>query len=448
MRHLRTFALGTAVVLGATAPLFADAVGPDTDPVDITAGKLAGYYKGTLTVGSQAAKEVKGKLTSSAPNSAVLTLGWNELTLTRKIANGENHLVGNKGFLGSLGQTKSKIDLKVVDWLTLEGTIVDQGTSSSKTTKVRLVRTPNPPRTAAELEEFDAGPPAEVQALFDQIPKAYEKYFPYMWWRFGPVFYRGRLDKSARLMIIGSDPGPTECLPYVRRGFIGDSGQRVQGLLTKIGLTKSYVTMNSFAYALFPSASNEGKGEEVNNDPEIVAWRNKVYSAAVGPNLQAIVIFGFQGKRAYDLWTNKPNVPMLYLPHPSRFDGEPDSNLIPRWRDAVTRLRKIVTPDDANLAKAPNYGEEFTELDFSPIPRRDLPKGATINGEFVKTPDHVGDDSWTRIVPIHNIASRPKPDNGKDLIVTAPDGTKTRVRATPNTSGKQSDPPTWTSTPF
>ncbi|MEZ0230170.1 MAG: uracil-DNA glycosylase family protein [Planctomycetota bacterium] len=269
-----------------------------------------------------------------------------------------------------------------------------------------------------------------------------------MRWKFGPVFYRGRLDKSARLMIIGSDPGPTECLPYVRRGFIGDSGQRVQGLLTKIGLTKSYLSMNSFAYALFPSASNAGKGDEVNSDTEIVAWRNKVYSAAVGPNLQAIVIFGFQGKKAYELWTGKPKVPMFYLPHPSRFDGEPDSNLLPAWKNAVTKLRTIVTPDDAALAAKPNYGEEFTELDFSPIPRRDLPKGATINGVFVPTPDYIGDDSWTRIVPIHNIASRPKPDNGKDLIVTSPDMTKTRIRATPNPSGKQSDPPTFTSTPF
>ena len=160
------------------------------------------------------------------------------------------------------------------------------------------------------------------------------------------------------------------------------------------------------------------------------------------------MIFGFQGKKAYELWTGKPKVPMFYLPHPSRFDGEPDSNLLPAWKNAVTKLRTIVTPDDAALAAKPNYGEEFTELDFSPIPRRDLPKGATINGVFVPTPDYIGDDSWTRIVPIHNIASRPKPDNGKDLIVTSPDMTKTRIRATPNPSGKQSDPPTFTSTPF
>ncbi|MEZ0230169.1 MAG: hypothetical protein ACAI25_16220 [Planctomycetota bacterium] len=175
MRHLKTFAVGTAISLCVAAPLFADAVGPETDPVDITAGKLAGYYKGTLQSGNQAAKEVTGKMTSSSPESAILTLGWNELALTRKVTNGENHLVGNKGFLGSLGQTKSKIDLKVVDWLTLEGTIVDSSQTASKTTKVKLKRTPNPPRTPEELAEFDAGPPADMQALFDQIPKAYEK---------------------------------------------------------------------------------------------------------------------------------------------------------------------------------------------------------------------------------------------------------------------------------
>jgi hypothetical protein len=233
-------------------------------------------------------------------------------------------------------------------------------------------------------------------------------------------------------------------LPFVRRCLVGDSGQRVQGLITKVGLTKSYVCMNSFAYALHPSASNAGKGDEVNSDPAIVAWRNKCFSAVVGPNLQAIVVFGFQGKKAYDLWTTKPNVPMIYLPHPSRFDGEPDSNLLPAYKNAVTKLRAIVTPDDPQLVKkTPNYGLEFTENDFAAIPRRDLPKGAVIGGEFVKTPDHIGEDSWTRIVPIHNIASRPYPDTGDALMVTSPDLTTKRLVVTPSTSGKQSDPPTF-----
>ena len=39
---------------------------------------------------------------------------------------------------------------------------------------------------------------------------------------------------------ITSDPGPAECLPFARRALIGDSGQKTQGFLAKLGLTRSY----------------------------------------------------------------------------------------------------------------------------------------------------------------------------------------------------------------
>ena len=50
----------------------------------------------------------------------------------------------------------------------------------------------------------------------------------------GPIYYRGRLDGSARLLIVGQDPSADENL--VRRAMVGTAGQRVQGLLRKLGL--------------------------------------------------------------------------------------------------------------------------------------------------------------------------------------------------------------------
>ena len=35
--------------------------------------------------------------------------------------------------------------------------------------------------------------------------------------RLVPVFYRGRLDGSARVLGIASDSGPAQCLPFARR---------------------------------------------------------------------------------------------------------------------------------------------------------------------------------------------------------------------------------------
>ena len=52
---------------------------------------------------------------------------------------------------------------------------------------------------------------------------------------FGPVYYRGRLDDTARILLVGQDPSTDELLGH--RILVGDAGQRVQGLLRKIGIT-------------------------------------------------------------------------------------------------------------------------------------------------------------------------------------------------------------------
>ena len=68
------------------------------------------------------------------------------------------------------------------------------------------------------------------------------------WFDWGPIFYRGRLDGSARVMCVASDPGPTERI--AGRCLVGNAGQRVQGLLAKLGLTRSHVCLNAWAYAV------------------------------------------------------------------------------------------------------------------------------------------------------------------------------------------------------
>ena len=85
---------------------------------------------------------------------------------------------------------------------------------------------------------FDPGPPPEVADHFEKAP-SYAAYRDLFWYAWGPIFYRGRLDRSARLLCIASDPGPTERI--AGRTLVGDAGQRVQGFLSKLGLTRSYV---------------------------------------------------------------------------------------------------------------------------------------------------------------------------------------------------------------
>ena len=105
--------------------------------------------------------------------------------------------------------------------------------------------------------QYDPGPPSKFETLFAACPPptAFREHF---WFDWGPVFYRGRLDGSARVLAIASDPGATERL--VGRTLVGDAGQRVQGFFAKIGLDHSYAAANAFPVQLHPEP--RGVGEE------------------------------------------------------------------------------------------------------------------------------------------------------------------------------------------
>src|SRR4051794_30484978 len=135
--------------------------------------------------------------------------------------------------------------------------------------------------------DFDPGPPAALAQHLANVPR-YASKRDCFWYDWGPVFYRGRLDGSARFLGIASDPGPTERI--AARTLVGDAGQRVQGFLSKLGLTRSYVLVNAYAYALLPSKAPDARG--LLEAPAHTQWRNAFYDAVTGPPLEAIVAFG------------------------------------------------------------------------------------------------------------------------------------------------------------
>jgi uracil-DNA glycosylase len=255
------------------------------------------------------------------------------------------------------------------------------------------------------MSEFDHGPSTQFAQLFDRVPDPPVK--SDFWFDWGPVFYRGRLDGSARVLCVASDPGPTERI--AGRSLVGNAGQRVQGLLAKLGLTRSYVCLNAWAYALHPGRAYAEKGNL--DDESQLEWRNELYNAATGPKLQAIIALGEMAQAAVALWQARPNVKLSEVPHPSSRD---ESKLLEEWRGAVTDLRTLVTPDSDGGNSGPNYGTKFTEADYAPIPRRDLPFGF---------PAFLGDDAWVRAGGhgAQNSVARPSPDDGHTLIWHAPE---------------------------
>jgi uracil-DNA glycosylase len=206
------------------------------------------------------------------------------------------------------------------------------------------------------------------------------------------------------VLCLGSDPGPTERI--AGRVLVGDAGQRVQGFLAKLGLTRSYVCLNAFPWALFPHDADHAP--EMLADPAQLDWRNRLYDMVRSPDLQAVVAFGAVARAALALWPGRAGLAIEEVPHPSSHDPVA---LITAWRDAIDTLRRVVTPDPDGDPTLANYGAAFAESDHRAIPRDDLPFGV---------PSFLGHDAWNRAAGGRSSVSRPSPDDRHTLIWRAP----------------------------
>ena len=106
------------------------------------------------------------------------------------------------------------------------------------------------------------------RALVEDYPEA-DVYPPGQFrTEWGPIFHRGRLDGSARVVVIGQDPAQHETI--VRRILVGEAGRRLQGLLAKLGVTRSYVLINTYLYSVYGSVKAATR-----RDPRLIGYRNR-----------------------------------------------------------------------------------------------------------------------------------------------------------------------------
>jgi uracil-DNA glycosylase len=259
------------------------------------------------------------------------------------------------------------------------------------------------------MVDYDPGPPAELTRHFAKVPGYQVEDQDLFWYDWGPVFYRGRLNGTARFLGIASDPGPTERI--VGRTLVGDAGQRVQGFLTKLGLNHSYALVNAFSWAVHPSKGS--KARHLLSDPDHLTWRNHLLDAITGPDLEVIVAFGQNAQAALDLWDNAPDVPVFRIAHPSDHNT---ADMLGQWRSALPDIRAVIGPDPGGDNTGPTYGTTFEEADYARIPATDLPFGL---------PAWVGDDSWGRLAtPRHNNSvDRPSTDPDHTMLWQAPNST-------------------------
>jgi uracil-DNA glycosylase len=234
----------------------------------------------------------------------------------------------------------------------------------------------------------------------------------------GPVFHRGRLDGSARVVVIGQDPAQHEVI--TRRILVGAAGQRTQGFLAKLGVESSYVLVNTFLYSVY----GQGGGERHADDPAIAAYRNRWLNALlVGGDVEAVVALGRLAGQAFQAWKDTPagqgvDIAFERVTHPtapeSSAGGDPDRyaeavrSMLRNWNGALERLRPAVRHPDVDRDLVP-YGEALTSDDYGAIPERDLPAGL---------PEWMRSRAWAD--------RRGRPENPKraTIVVTVPRGSR------------------------
>jgi len=216
----------------------------------------------------------------------------------------------------------------------------------------------------------DPGPDAAWTALFRQAPLAkYQAHPTSFRLDFGPIYYRGRLDDTARILIVGQDPAANELVGH--RAFVGTSGQRIQAFLRRLGIRRDYLMVNTFLYPVFGQFM--GDIRELSQDPEILGFRNRLLTYIADHNpLEAVIAVGAAARDAVERWPLGCDYPVVNITHPSAHDH---AALLANWNEGLTQLRATVQPEAGIAVDDSNYSDDFTDNDQEPIPRYDLPFG-------------------------------------------------------------------------
>lgn len=199
----------------------------------------------------------------------------------------------------------------------------------------------------------------------------------------GPIFHRGRLDGSARVLGIGQDPAQHETV--VRRILVGEAGRRIQGLLAKLGITKSYVFINTFLYSVYGSVK-----AETMKDKRLVEYRNRwLDDLLFKGRVEVVLALGSAADEAWQLWRDTPKgktfkgayAAVTHPTYPESFSrgdkaklAEATAKLLEDWNGALQNLSPaILHPDSPTPLSL--YGNTWAEGDRQPIPEGDFPAG-------------------------------------------------------------------------
>ena len=199
----------------------------------------------------------------------------------------------------------------------------------------------------------------------------------------GPIFHRGRLDGSARILIIGQDPAQHETI--IRRILVGEAGRRVQGFLAKLGIIKSYLMLNTFLYSVYGSTRAQTR-----RNPKLVGYRNSWLTEIMkSGSIEGVVALGMYADEAWKMWKdteegNNNTVAYVAVTHPTQPESsagrdkikrlEATRKMLKNWNKGLQTIAPAIQHPDKMVGLV-LYGDSFEDNDKSEIPERDVPAG-------------------------------------------------------------------------
>ena len=254
--------------------------------------------------------------------------------------------------------------------------------------------------------EYDPGPPRNRRwaRLFAETPnyralgKAVTGREEFRW-HFGPMFYRGRLgDNKVKVLIIGQEGAQDESLSH--RSFTGGTGGRMQNLLNHLGITRSYLFMNTFVYPIFGQYDGDNAVLAQHPDSPIRKHREEVFDYVVARNddLHLVIAVGTAAKESVASWIRShggtadpaklhladasviaPNLRTVGVLHPGGASkGGAVTRIKKSFVDAIRNVERWADDDpgwlpvDADGVRSPAGDYKYTS---DAIPFRDFPFG-------------------------------------------------------------------------
>ena len=215
-------------------------------------------------------------------------------------------------------------------------------------------------------------------------------------WHHGPMFFRGRLDGSAKVVVVGQEGAQDESLSH--RSFTGGTGARMQYLLRHLGLDRSYLFLNSFVYPIFGQYTDDLRPLAQDRRSPIVVHRHRVLDKAiVDGDVRLLIAVGRAAKESIATWIQAhggsadperldeagmgslpSRVRAVGVVHPGAAAGGSTTAIRADFQRACDIVRSLVTADAGWLPADPgvdrNLAEPF-QYRSAAIPYRDFPFG-------------------------------------------------------------------------